>query len=240
MKLLKLISCILLTTTNSLLISRQNFIHNVGVGGMAMTLSKLSNSRNDDNNSENSNSGKESAGQVDPDLSYPLTVKFYSPVTPESCMALSEYLDSLNLKSKQLKIKYDKVFPIHLHIQSGGGTLMPTFYICDKIKSLDTPVYIFIDGFVASAASLISVCGSKRYMTKHSFMLIHQLQSQSSGKFSEMKDEIQNLDFFMENVEDVYIKNSNITKYELRQLLSNELWINSSECLRLGLIDGII
>ena len=71
-------------------------------------------------------------------------------------------------------------------------------------------------------------------------MLIHQLQSQSSGKFSEMKDEIQNLDFFMENVEDVYIQNSNITKYELRQLLSNELWINSSECLRLGLIDEII
>ena len=44
----------------------------------------------------------------------------------------------------------------------------------------------------------------------------------------------------MENVEDVYIQNSNITKYELRQLLSNELWINSSECLRLGLIDEII
>jgi ATP-dependent protease ClpP protease subunit len=71
-------------------------------------------------------------------------------------------------------------------------------------------------------------------------MLIHQLQSQSSGKFSDMKDEIQNLDFFMGNVEDLYIKNSNITKYELKQLLSNELWINSSECLRLGLVDEII
>tara|TARA_B110000114_G_C14720467_1_gene249056 strand:- start:56 stop:523 length:468 start_codon:yes stop_codon:yes gene_type:complete len=155
-------------------------------------------------------------------------------------MVLTDFLNSLDLKSKQLKIKYNKVFPIHLHIQSGGGTLMPTFFVCDIIKSLDTPVYIFIDGFVASAASLISVCGSKRYMTKHSFMLIHQLQSQSSGKFSEMKDEIQNLDFFMENVEDVYIQNSNITKHELRQLLSNELWINSRECMRLGLVDEII
>ena len=237
MKLFKLISCVLLTTSNSLLISRQNFIHNVGVGGMAMTLSKLSNSKNDDNNSDN---GRGNTGQVEPDLSYPLTIKFYSPVTPESCMALCEYLNTLDLKSKQLKIKYNKEFPIHLHIQSGGGTLMPTFYVCDLIKSLNTPVYIFIDGFVASAASLISVCGSKRYMTEHSCMLIHQLQSQSSGKFSDMKDEIQNLDFFMGNVEDLYIKNSNITKYELKQLLSNELWINSSECLRLGLVDEII
>ena len=198
-----------------------------------MSLSKLSNSKNDDNS-------ESSTSSIDSDLSYPLTIKFYSPVTPESCMALSEYLNVFDSKSKQLQIKYNQIFPIHLHIQSGGGTLMPTFYICDKIKSLETPVYIFIDGFVASAASLISVCGSKRYMTKHSFMLIHQLQSQSSGKFSEMKDEIQNLDFFMENVEDVYIQNSNITKYELKQLLSNELWINSSECLRLGLVDEII
>ena len=239
MKLLKLVSCILLTTADSLLISRHNFIHNVGVSGVFAGLSKMYNSKNDDNDSSSSANGY-NTGQIEPDLTYPLTIKFYSPVTPESCMALTDFLNTLNLKSKQLKIKYNRVFPIHLHIQSGGGTLMPTFYVCDLIKSLDTPVYIFIDGFVASAASLISVCGSKRYMTKHSFMLIHQLQSQSSGKFSEMKDEIQNLDFFMENVEDVYIQNSNITKYELRQLLSNELWINSSECLRLGLIDEII
>lgn len=231
MKLLRLISCILFSTTNSLSISRHSFIHNIG--GTAISLSKLSNSNNDNNE-------QTSHGSIESDLSYPLTIKFYSPVTPESCMALTDFLNSLDLKSKQLKIKYNKVFPIHLHIQSGGGTLMPTFFVCDMIKYIDTPVYIFIDGFVASAASLISVCGSKRYMTKHSFMLIHQLQSQSSGKFSEMKDEIQNLDFFMENVEDVYIQNSNITKYELRQLLSNELWINSSECLRLGLVDEII
>ena len=117
---------------------------------------------------------------------------------------------------------------------------MPTFYVCDVIQGLDTPVHVYIDGFVASAASLIAVCGEKRYMTKHSFMLIHQLQSQSSGRLNEMKDEIANLDFFMKNVEDLYMTNSNISKTVLENLLSDELWIDAQECLKYNLIDEII
>ena len=67
---------------------------------------------------------------------------------------------------------------------------MPTFYICDLIQNMDTPVHVYIDGYVASAASVIAVCGEKRFMTKHSSILIHQLKSSSAGKFNEMKDEM--------------------------------------------------
>jgi ATP-dependent protease ClpP protease subunit len=144
------------------------------------------------------------------------------------------------MKSKQLELQYGEIFPINLHIQSGGGMLMPTFYVCDVIKGLDTPVHVYIDGFVASAASLIAVCGSKRYMTKHSFMLIHQLQSESSGRLNEMKDEISNLDFFNNNAKSIYYENSNISEPTLEKLLSNELWIDAQQCLQLGLIDKII
>jgi ATP-dependent protease ClpP protease subunit len=118
--------------------------------------------------------------------------------------------------------------------------LMPTFYVCDVIHNLDTPVHVYIDGFVASAASLIAVSGAKRYMTQHSFMLIHQLQSQSSGRLNEMKDEIANLDFFMKNAKDIYYQNSNITKEVLEKLLLDELWIDAQECLHYDLIDEII
>ena len=174
------------------------------------------------------------------DASYPLTISFYTPVTIESCMTLTNYLKQLDIKSKQLQIQYGKVFPINLHIQSGGGMLMPTFYVCDVIQSLDTPVHVYIDGFVASAASLIAVAGKKRYMTKHSFMLIHRLQSQSSGRLNEMKDEIANLDFFMKNVKDLYMTNSNISMIVLENLLSDELWIDAEECLTYKLVDEII
>tara|TARA_Y100000992_G_C21252819_1_gene486825 strand:+ start:397 stop:981 length:585 start_codon:yes stop_codon:yes gene_type:complete len=171
---------------------------------------------------------------------YPLTVTFYSPITIESCLALTTYLKTLDSKSKQLQLQYGHVFPIRLHIQSNGGMLIPTFYVCDVIKELETPVHVYIDGFVASAASLIAICGDKRFMTKHSFMLIHQLQSQSSGRLNEMKDEISNLDFFNNNAKDIYFENSNISETTLDKLLSDELWIDAKQCLQMGLIDEII
>uniref|UniRef100_A0AB39JDS2 Atp-Dependent Clp Protease, Proteolytic Subunit n=1 Tax=Florenciella sp. virus SA2 TaxID=3240092 RepID=A0AB39JDS2_9VIRU len=219
-------------------LSRKNFIHNAGF--IASSLSPktgvyLEGSHPIENSKELATT--EPSGSSD---EYPLSLTFYSPITIESCVALTTYLKQLDIKSKKLQIEYGQTFPIKLHMQSGGGMLMPTFYVCDLIKQLDTPVHIYIDGFVASAASLISVCGSKRFMTKHSFMLIHQLQAESSGRLNEMKDEITNLDFFMDNAKDIYYKNSNISQTTLDNLLSNELWINAEQCLQLGLVDEII
>jgi len=171
---------------------------------------------------------------------YPLTIMFYGPVTLETCVKLTSYLKELDYKSKQMQLKYGHVFPIKLHMQSGGGMLMPTFYVCDLMNNLDTPIHVYIDGYVASAASLIAICGKKRFMTKHSFMLIHQLQSQSAGKLNEMTDEIANLNFFMKNAKDIYYKNYNISEETLNNLLSNELWIDAETSIKYGLIDEII
>lgn len=215
---------------NSFSVSRYNFLRrSVGV----IATNKLLNRANDSADNEASATDSTDSG-------YPLTITFYSPVTVESCVGLTTYLKAMDMKSKQLQLQYGETFPIKLHIQSGGGMLMPTFYVCDVIKSLDTPVHIYIDGFVASAASLIAICGTKRLMTKHSFMLIHQLQSQSSGRLNEMKDEISNLDFFNNNAKDIYFQNSNITETMLDRLLSDELWIDATQCLELGLVDEII
>ena len=218
---------------SSFSLSRSNFIRK---GASIITVGSFTNNINN----QEDVSGTPHFTRDVADTSYPLTFSFYSPVTIESCVALTTYLKTLDMKSKQLKLQYGYTFPIRLHIQSGGGMLMPTFYVCDVIKGLDTPVEVYIDGFVASAASLIAICGSKRYMTKHSFMLIHQLQSQSSGRLNEMKDEISNLDFFNNNAKDIYFENSNISEETLDKLLSDELWIDAKQCLELGLIDEII
>lgn len=229
------------TIARSFHLSRANFLRNTGISLLG-TDATIYNWGNNDNGHEEDTSSPllTHSFKQTTDASYPLTLNFYSPVTIESCMALTTYLKQLDVKSKQLQIQYGKAFPINLHIQSGGGMLMPTFYVCDVIHNLDTPVHVYIDGFVASAASLIAVSGTKRYMTKHSFMLIHQLQSQSSGRLTEMKDEITNLDFFTRNAKDIYYQNSNITKEVLEKLLLDELWIDAQECLKYDLIDEII
>tara|TARA_B100001564_G_C20488349_1_gene600416 strand:+ start:72 stop:515 length:444 start_codon:yes stop_codon:yes gene_type:complete len=147
----------------------------------------------------------------------------------------------MDIAAKHQKVMYPQLEPvIDLHIQSGGGSLMPTLYVCDVIKNSDTPIHTYVDGYCASAASLISVCGSKRYMTKHSALLIHQLSAVTAGKFNELKTEVNNLNSFMNSIRDIYIKNTKIDKDSLESLLKTDVWLDSDICLQYGLIDEII
>ena len=106
-------------------------------------------------------------------------IYFYGAVSESSALELKTKLQELDthLQTMAIHYKLEVPPPIHLHIQSYGGNLLHTFYIVDLIKTLKTPVYTYIDGFAASAATLMSVSGKRRFMTESSVMLVHQLSS---------------------------------------------------------------
>lgn len=165
---------------------------------------------------------------------------FYSPVTEESAILLENKLIALNERNKKLLEQNIDMGPINLHIQSFGGSLFHTIYLMDLIQNLETPVHTYINGFAASAATLISIAGKKRYITKHSLMLIHQLSTASAGKYSEIKDEMENNDLLMEMIISFYIERTNLNREMLNRLLKRDIWLNSSKCLKYGLVDEII
>ena len=170
------------------------------------------------------------------------SILFYGEVTDTKCMDLVKTLVFLDSRAQLAKKENESytVLPISLHVQSTGGTLMPSFYVCDVIKSLDTPVNTYVDGFAGSAASLIASCGKKKYMTKHSIILIHQLSAQFGGKYKEMHDNINNLELFMNNLKDIYLKNTKIKPDVLEDLLGKDVWLPAQKCLEYGLVDEII
>jgi len=168
-------------------------------------------------------------------------IYFYGAVSESSALQLKNKLDELDLHSQITAIHYKiEAPPIHLHIQSYGGSLLHTFYIMDLIKTLKTPVYTYIDGFAASAATLMSVCGKRRFMTESSVMLVHQLSSGASGKFEEIKNEYSNLVEFMEIIKKTYLNHGNISSQHLDDLLKQDLWLNSAKSLEYGFVDEIV
>ena len=169
-------------------------------------------------------------------------IYFYGAVSESSTLQLKTKLEDLNTQLQTMAIHYniEPPPPIHLHIQSYGGSLLHTFYIMDVIKLLKTPVYTYIDGFAASAATLMSVCGKRRFMTESSVMLVHQLSSGASGKFEEIKNEYSNLVEFMEIIKKTYLNYGNISSENLNELLKQDLWLNSAKSLEYGFIDEII
>ena len=159
-------------------------------------------------------------------------VRFYGPVNKLSCLqlqfVLNEFEDNNNTEI------------IHLHIQSNGGELVSAFYVSDYIKNMKIPVYTYIDSFAASAATVLSIVGKKRFMSENSLVLIHQLSTQISGSFNQINTEVANLDTIMGLTRNIYLKNSKMDLETLDNLLSTNLWLNSTKALELGIVDKII
>ena len=168
-------------------------------------------------------------------------IYFYCPVGDHEALELNRLLRRLDIEMKYLANRLEcRSIPIHLHVHSPGGSVFAGLSIADNIKACSTDVYTYVDGSAASAATLISMSGKKRFMSKNSFMLLHQPQLEWSGKLDEFRDEIENQDHLYEKITELYLDNCNMGQGELDDLLKRELWLPAEKCLELGIIDKII
>jgi ATP-dependent protease ClpP protease subunit len=127
--------------------------------------------------------------------------------------------------------------PIFIHISSFGGLLFDAFTAIDVIQACKVPVHTIIDGPTASAGTIISVVGKKRYMRPNAYMLIHQLSSSSWGKMAELEDEHENNTMLMKRIKDIYMENASIPKKQLSEILKHDLWWDLNKCVSYGLVD---
>lgn len=127
--------------------------------------------------------------------------------------------------------------PIILHITTHGGIVHAALAIVDTIESLKVPVHTVVSGYVASAGTLISLAGAKRYMSPNSFMMVHEIRSGFWGKYSEARVEYENVTKLMEHIIQYYLSKTKLTKEKLTDMLRTDTDMTVHECLELGLID---
>ena len=198
------------------------------------------------------------------------SIYFNAGITPKTMSLLIENLlnlekkilkkqKSLKRKFKQLKSKEDDVNketeddlidyhfnikiepkPILLYITSNGGYVYQVFSAIDTIRSMEIPVHTICCGFVASAGTLLSLAGKKRFITENSYMLIHELRSASWGKFTHLEESFENSKQLMEHIKSYYLKYTKLTSDELNEQLKKDISWNAIMCLEKGLVDEII
>lgn len=168
-------------------------------------------------------------------------IYFYSGVTRPKILKLNKSIFNLNVSmlSKTTPLEYDPP-PIKLHINSYGGSVFAGLAAVDYIKNSKIPIHTIIDGCAASAATLMSCVGHRRFMHRNSCMLIHQLSGAMWGKFQEMKDDFENSEMLMEKIKKIYKENTKIPKKELDNILNHDLWWEAEKCLEFGLVDELI
>ena len=169
-------------------------------------------------------------------------IQFYSDIYDESALMLNKVLLELDIQLQNTKnaLGDDTVNPIiHLHLNTGGGSIYAAFAIIDTIRNLKASVYTYVEGYCASAGTLISSIGKKRYIGTYSQMLIHQLSGDMYGKFSEMEDQMFNSTALMKTLKAYYKKHTKLPMKTLDELLSKDISLTAEQCLQYGLVDEI-
>ena len=168
-------------------------------------------------------------------------IYYYAGVNRESAAELNKKIGEIESKSLTLGNTLDIDPPtLKLLINSGGGSITAGISSMDTILRTKVPVHTYVDGFAASAATFLSVVGSYRFMSRNSYMLIHQLSTQFWGKYSEFEDEKKNLDLMMITIKNIYKKYTKVPLKELNTILKHDLLWDAEKCLEYGLIDEII
>lgn len=167
-------------------------------------------------------------------------IYFYCEVSKETILDLNYHIEDLSNKLMIMSIQngIDPI-PIKLHIQSDGGEVFSAFSAVDTIKNCKVPVHTYIEGCAASAATIISVAGHQRFITRNSHMLIHQISSGFWGKMNEIEDEMKNLALITKYVMNIYKENTKLTMKQMKEIFKKDLWMPSDECLKMGLVDEI-
>ena len=168
-------------------------------------------------------------------------IYYYANVNRESAVELNKKIGEIESKSLTLANTLDIDPPtIKVLINSGGGSITAGISSMDTILRCKVPVHTYVDGFAASAATFLSVVGNFRYMSRNSYMLIHQLSSTLWGKYSEIEDEKKNLDLMMETIKSVYKEYTKVPMRKLDEILRHDLLWDAKTCLKYRLIDEII
>jgi len=168
-------------------------------------------------------------------------IYFNDDISMETVTVLNKEIRNLQNKLLMVSIKMGiEPPPIKLHLTTYGGSVHAAFSVIGCIKSSRVPVHTVIDGYVASAGTLISICGAKRYMHKHSSMLIHELRSGTWGKMSVLEEEFENLKKMMTKIKDLYLEHTKLKKKDLDAILRKDNDWYADECLKSGLVDELI
>lgn len=131
---------------------------------------------------------------------------------------------------------------IKVFINSPGGYVTSLFCMLDSMDLVKPDISTYCIGEAASAASVLLMSGTKgkRYITKHSRILLHQLSSGALGHITDVKISVEEAERLNNILMDIIIERSKIKRKELKRLIERDCWLSAKEALEYGLVDKIL
>jgi ATP-dependent Clp protease protease subunit len=133
--------------------------------------------------------------------------------------------------------------PIHLYINSPGGSVTSALSMYDAVQYVSSPVSTICLGMAASGGSLLLAGGSAglRLALPNSLIMIHQpWVGGLQGKASDLEVHAREILRQRDLVVDIYARHSGRTPEEVERDIERDNFMTAEQALRWGLIDQII
>ena len=129
---------------------------------------------------------------------------------------------------------------ITVWINSPGGDCVAAAQIYNMLMDYKGDVTVKIDGIAASAASVITMAGTKVLMSPTALMMIHNPLTVAIGDSEEMQKAIDMLSEVKESILNAYEIKTGLSRAKLSHLMDAETWMNANKAVELGFADDIL
>ena len=141
------------------------------------------------------------------------------------------YLDSINHED------------INLYINSPGGEITSGLAIIDTMNTIKSNVNTVCISSCYSMAAVILLCGNKgkRAILPNAEVMIHEVSVNNlKGKAKSVLAMTKRMESKNELILDIISKNTNIKLNKLKELISEDYFMNAKEALDKGFVDVIL
>jgi ATP-dependent Clp protease protease subunit len=164
--------------------------------------------------------------------------RIYTFDTKVSSSSVQSCISQLGFWRRQAPTK-----PIEIVFNSPGGEVFSGLALYDYIQDLrdaKTRVDTTALGMAASMGGVLLQAGEKRTMSRHAYMLIHEVSAGAIGNTSELEDELKFTKRLQDRLLTILAERSTLTKNQVaRRWRRKDWWLDADECLRFGFCDEV-
>lgn len=133
--------------------------------------------------------------------------------------------------------------PIHMLINSPGGSVTEAWQICDIMDAIKTPVFTIGSGQIASAALTIFINGEKgfRVLSEHTSVMSHQYSWGVAGKMDDLVSAHREFNNIYDRMESHFHRKTGLSRKIIKEKLLGGLdnWMTAKEAKRMKLADQV-
>jgi len=132
--------------------------------------------------------------------------------------------------------------PIHLYINSPGGSVTAGLAIYDTMQYVLPPISTWCVGQACSMGSLLLSAGTQgmRHALPNSRIMVHQPSGGAQGQATDILIQAEEITNLKKQLNQIYVKHTGQTLEFIHESLERDKFMNPTQALEFGLIDKVL